>query len=268
MATYIHPPSASRLAPPADTSGASLLPRYNPALLHRVLPVEQRIAIDINGCFAGAIRVLPEATRECVIGWAFLHRFIEASSTITTITSTRSRVSLMVDSGVDIERRRASAVDWSSNDSASSPGDERLRISAQIPRRPVMAGIDAVASIERAFRAFDADDRRSGYVHAALVNDTGILCLARDLTVCPAAGRVIGWVVGDEVDVSGTMLVVRGTVPAIVVDGAARLGIAIVATDAVPTAGASSAALANGQTLIGLAMSYRRGVFVDGGHVN
>jgi formate dehydrogenase accessory protein FdhD len=130
-----------------------------------------------------------------------------------------------------------------------------------------MSELDAIATCQRTFEQFDRDGARAGYIHAALSTADDVLCVARDVATASAASKVLGWTVSGTTDCAPTILVVRGMLDHLVVDAAARAGIPIVATDAVPTTDAITAGEATCTTILGLCLSHRRGLFIDGGHL-
>jgi formate dehydrogenase accessory protein FdhD len=130
-----------------------------------------------------------------------------------------------------------------------------------------MAELDAVAVFERTFDQFDDDGARAGYTHAGIATVDEIACVARDLGPDAALHKVLGWALATGADCENSALVLHGVIDAGHVEAAARAGIPIVATNAVPTTGAIDAAQLHCVTLVGLARSARRGIFVDGGHL-
>jgi formate dehydrogenase accessory protein FdhD len=230
----------------------------------RHLPRVQPLRVEINGVLAGSPRMVPDATAEFAVGWAFLHRFFEVPGQLGKVTPGAHQISLMVESGVDLDRRKAEAAGW------VAPADPvaDIDLSVRPPRAvAVMTELDAIATCQRSFEKFEQDGARAGYIHAALSTADDVLCLARDVATPPAACKVLGWAVSGTIDCGSTILVVRGMVDHLVVDAAARAGIPVVATDAVPTTGAITAGEASCTTILGLCLSHRRGLFVDGGHL-
>jgi len=242
------------------------LPRLDAQKLKRHLPECRRIRIEINGVLAGAPVVVPDAVSEFAIGWAFVHRFFLNADQVTRVSSTASYVSLMIDSGVDLDRARYEAIGWvRRQDFDIQATSER---SSRSPRAvTVMSEMDAISTCHRSFERFELDGARAGYRHVALVTADDILCIARDVVNEAAAAKVFGWALPNNVDCTASMLVVRGILDVSMVESAARAGIPIVATDAVPTAAAIDAAEASCTTILGLALSHRRGLFADGGHL-
>ena len=262
-------PNPSSLPDQPTRSSAArgpVLPRLDVQKLKRHLPECRRIRIEINGFLAGAPVVVPDAVSEFAIGWAFVHRFYLNSDQITRVSSTASYVSLMIDSGVDLDRARYEAIGWVPRQ------DLEVQATSERSSRPpravtVMTEIDAISTCHRSFERFELDGARAGYQHVALVTADDILCIARDVVSEAAAAKVFGWALPNNVDCTASMLVVRGILDVLMVESAARAGIPIVATDAVPTAAAIDAAEASCTTILGLARSHRRGLFVDGGHL-
>lgn len=251
-------------APEVGARG-SVLPRLDARRLDPHLPRSQTIRIEINGILAGAPTALPDAVSEFATGWAFFQRFFDEPGQLTRVSMSGNRVSLMVESGVDIERARFAAIGWASPRDLFADGDPER--SSRTPRAvPVMTELDAIATCQRCFARFEEDGAQAGYRHAALATADNVLCIARDLANDAAAAKVVGWALSHAGDRSASMLVIRGIVDATIVEGAARAGIPIVATDAVPTVAAIAAAESTCTTTLGLALSFRRGLFADGGH--
>ncbi len=252
--------------PPPPMARGRVLPRLDVQKLKRHLPDCRRIRIEINGVLAGAPVVVPDAVPEFAIGWAFVHRFFRNADQVTKVSSTASYVSLMIDGGVDLDRARYEAIGWiPRRDIEIEAAGGR---SARSPRAvTVMSEMDAISTCRRAFERFDDDGARAGYRHVALATADDILCIARDVVSDAAAAKVFGWALPNHIDCSASMLVVRGILDDQLVDGAARAGIPIVATDAVPTAAAIAAAEASCTSILGLALSHHRGLFADGGHL-
>jgi len=260
--------AAKQHAPPAAGAAVrgAILPRLDAQKLNRHLPRCQAIRIEINGILAGAPAALPDAVSEFAIGWAFLQRFFLTADQVTRVSATGSRVSLMVDGGVDLDRARYEAIGWIPRLDAQDAGAGDR--SSRRPRAvPVMSELDAISTSRTTFARFEEDGARAGYRHAALATADDVLCIARDLVGDVAAAKVLGWALPNAVDRSASMLVVRGILDEPLVTGAARAGIPIVATDAVPTVAAIAAADAMCISILGLALSHRRGLFADGGHL-
>jgi len=229
----------------------------------------RRIRIDINGCLAGSPPCVPEAIVEYAIGWAFANRFFDAPSELGKITSTSERVSMMVESGADLDRRRYEAIGWIDEADrelhATWEGDGR---SARAPRAvSFVDDLDVLTACERVYQRFDADGTRFGFIHAAMVTDDAIVCVARDLTTEAAATKILGWALQGSEDLADSMLVVRGVVDAPLIRAVSRAGITVVITDAVPTRSAVALARATCMTILGLALSHRRALFTDGGQI-
>lgn len=251
---------------PQPMARGRVLPRLEVQKLKRHLPECRRIRIEINGVLAGAPTVVPDAVSEFAIGWAFVHRFFLTADQVTKVSSTASYVSLMIDSGVDLDRARYEAIGWiPRRDIEVAAAGGR---SSRSPRAvAVMSEMDAISTCRQAFERFDDDGARAGYRHVALATPDDILCIARDVVSDAAAAKVFGWALPNHVDCSASMLVVRGILNDQLVESVARAGIPIVATDAVPTAAAIAAAEASCTSILGLALSHRRGLFADGGHL-
>ncbi len=215
---------------------------------------------------AGTPTVTPDAVREFAIGWAFHHRFFQDPEHLTHVSSSAHHVSLMIDGGADLDRLRYEAIGW-----IARPDDDAEAGVTHSTRAPhavsVMTEMDAIATCRLAFQRFDEDGGRAGYRHVALASADEILCIARDVDSEAAAAKVFGWALPNRVDCGSGLLIVRGILDAPLVESAARAGIPIVATDAVPTAAAIAAAVASCTSILGLALSHRRGIFADGGHL-
>jgi formate dehydrogenase accessory protein FdhD len=243
-----------------------VFPRLDLTRISPHLPQTQRIRIEINGCLCGAPLAIPDAVTEFATGWAFANRFFDRHDQVSKISATATHVSLMVAAGCDLDRRRYEAIGWIPRqdliDADGLPRAERL------PRAvPVMTELDAVSVFERTFGQFDDDGARAGYTHAGLATVEEVTCVARDLGPDAALYKVLGWALASGAGCESSALVLHGVVDAGQVEAAARAGIPIVATDAVPTTGAIDVAKHHCITLVGLARSTRRGVFVDGGHL-
>ncbi len=259
---------AARSSPSAPPSGARgpILPRLDAQKLKRHLPECRRIRIEINGVLAGAPILVPDAVSEFAIGWAFLHRFFLNADQVTRVSSTASHVSLMIEGGLDLDRTRYEAIGWIPRRDleVETEGDR----SARQPRSvSTMTEMDAISTCRRSFEHFDGDGARVGYRHVALATEDDILCIARDVVNESAAAKIFGWALPNHIDCSASILVVRGILDLPVVESAARAGIPVVATDAVPTAAAIASAARSCTSILGLALSHRRGLFVDGGHL-
>jgi FdhD protein len=230
------------------------------------LPQLQRIRIEINGCLCGAPLAIPDAVTEFATGWAFANRFFDSHDQVSRVSATDTHVSLMIAGGCDLDRRRYEAIGWIPRqdliDAAGQPQAERRPHAV-----PVMNELDAVSVFERTFGQFDDDGARAGYIHAGLATVDEVTCVARDLSPESALHKVLGWALASGAECENSALVLHGVIDAGPVEAAARAGIPIVATDAVPTTGAVDAAKHHCTTLVGLARSSRRGVFVDGGHL-
>ncbi len=260
------PAGSTGQVPHASPARGPLLPRLDLQKLKRYLPECRRIRIEINGVLAGTPILVPDAVPEFAIGWAFIHRFFLTADQVTRVSSTESHVSLMIESGVDLDRARYEAIGWIPRQDldVETAGDR----SSRVPRAvSTMTEMDAISTCRRAFERFDGDGARAGYRHVALATADNILCIARDVVSEAAAAKVLGWALPNRIDCSASILVVRGILDVPMVESAARAGIPVVATDAVPTAAAIAAAETSCTSILGLALSHRRGLFADGGHL-
>ena len=264
MAMY--PDADGVAAPGASRVRGPILPRLEIGRLKRHLPDARMIRIEINGCLCGAPLAIPDAVSEFATGWAFAHRFFESPDQLGRVSATSSHVSLMVQGGVDLDRARYEAIGWIPRQDLEAAGatGQSDRLARAVS---VMPEMDAIASCQGAFRRFDDDGARVGYIHAGIATADEVKCVARDLHVHAAVHKVLGWIIAGPVDCSSALLAVRGVVDEHIVEAASRAGIPIVATDAVPTTSAIAAAAESCTTIIGLALSHRRGLFADGGHL-
>jgi formate dehydrogenase accessory protein FdhD len=234
--------------------------------LKRHLPARRRVRIEINGILAGAPLVVPDAVQEFAIGWAFSQRFLSSHAELGKVSSTASHVSLMIDSGIDIERTKYESIGWIRR--VDLEVDLATGRSERSPRAvAVMTEMDAVSTVKASFDRFMEDGTRAGFIHAALATEDDVVCMARDVESAAATQKVLGWAVSTDADCSASMLVVRGIIDDQLVEAASRAGIPIVVTDAVPTADAIAVAERSCTTIFGLALSHRRGLFADGGHI-
>ena len=243
-----------------------VLPRLDVQKLNRYLPRRHGIRIEINGVLAGTPMAVPDAVTEFAIGWAFMNRFFSEPEQIGRTSATASHVSLMLDGGADLERLKYEAIGWIPR------ADHAMGQDADVSERrarsvAVMSELDAIASSKATFERFDRDGAKAGYLHAGLATGDDVACIARDLESSAAVAKVLGWALTSACERSESMLVVRGVLDVNVVEAASRAGIPIVATDAVPTVGAIEAADLCCVSILGLAQSHRRGLFVDGGHL-
>ncbi len=252
----------SEVAPSSPARGP-VLPRLDVQKLKRHLPECRRIRIEINGLLAGAPVLVPDAVPEFAIGWAFVQRFFLTANQVTRVSSTASHVSLMIEGGFDLDRARYEAIGWIPRRDleVETVSDRSARAVA------TMTEMDAISTCRRAFEHFDGDGAKAGYRHVALATADDILCIARDVVSESAAAKVFGWALPNRIDCSASILVVRGILDAPMVESASRAGIPVVATDAVPTAAAITSAESSCTSILGLALSHRRGLFVDGGHL-
>lgn len=245
-----------------NTPRGPVFPRLDLARIERHLPQPQRIRIEINGCLCGAPLAIPDAVIEFATGWAFANRFFDSYDQVSTISEATTHVSLMVAGGCDLDRRRYEAIGWIPRQDLVD--GEAVPPAGRLPRAvAVMSELDGIEMIEQAFQQFDQDGARAGYTHAAIATADEAACVARDLGPEAAVQKVLGWALAGGIECETSALVIHGIVGADQVEAAGRAGIPIVATDAVPTTGAVSMAQHQCVTLIGLARSTRRCVFVD-----
>lgn len=241
-------------------SSVPRLARYEPGVVAE-LPDEGLLRIEINGVLAGAVHCLPDAQAELALGWAFLHGFFAGPDDIDSVTVHDGRVSLMLGTGVDLDTRRLAAVGW-----RDAPDDDSS--GAEPSAEPFAIHADVLFDLVRdALRAMSADRSRDGFVHAAAASDTTVHCVARDLTVDNAVAKILGWMLRDGRDAGSRVLLTRGIVDRLVVAAAARLGVALVVTTGIPTAGAFREAIGRELSLLGMAAHQRPGLLVDAGHV-
>lgn len=236
------------------------LARFEPGVVAE-LPEEGWLRIEINGVLVGAIHCLPDAQAELALGWAFLHGFFAGPDDVDSVTVHDGRVSLMLSTGVDLDARRLAAVGWrdalTEEDSGSGPAAEPFVIHADI----------LFDLVRDALRAMAADRSRDGFVHAAIASDAMVHCVARDMTVDNAVAKILGWKLRDGREADSPVLLVRGIVDRLVVAGAARLGVGLIATTGIPTADAFREATGREVSILGMAANQRPGLLVDAGHV-
>jgi formate dehydrogenase assembly factor FdhD len=226
----------------------------------RELPDECLIRVDVNGCLAGTVLAIPDAPRELATGWAFMYGFFDTRDELGRVTVDVDRVSVMVESGENIDRRRLEAVGWAEPAPMSGPEPAE--------GEPYSLGeAELLQLIETAWQTFRRDGGNDGYLHVAVASGTDIKCIARDRTIDMAAAKVLGWSLlnGREDDIS--VLIVRGIVGRRLVEAAARLGISVIVTSAIPTIEAYRAATGLSLSIIGMAMSRSIGLLIDGGHI-
>lgn len=277
-----HFPSSPPVAPVPDASwrlgasgvreqdGACLtagewFARPEPRQMLRSLPDVLTVRIEVNGCLVGAAECLAEASREFAVGWTFIHRFYSAPDQIGTVSGSSARVAMMVDSGEDLDRRKLEAAGWTTWD--EDDGD-RSEASSRLPRTvPFVSQHDVIALSERAFARFDVDGRTSGLACAALAQGDELDVIARDIAPRGALAKILGWIMMNQSDGPGSILIVCGLIDERMVDAISRAGIGVIVTDGEPTAAAARRASSLGITVIGLVMSHRRAFFADGGHV-
>lgn len=236
------------------------LARYEPAVIAE-LPGESILRIEVNGELAGAARCFADAPGEFSLGWAFMHGFFDPSDTIDSVTVHQDRVSLMIQTQVDVRRRRLQAVGWTDEHDPSEP-------IGTLRQAPFVVHADILMDIVReAFGVMARDRSRDGFVHAAAASETDIHCVARDIDTESAVAKILGWMLRDGRRVDTPMLIVRGMMNRMVVDAAGRLGVSLLATSAIPTADAFREAIGREITVLGMAASQHPGLLVDAGHV-
>lgn len=245
------------------------VPRLDWARVCRHLPDRRRIRIDINGHLAGSPSCVPDAVNEFAVGWAFLNRFFSAPRELSKVTAVSHGVAIMVESGVDMDRRRHEAIGWTDNGEQDDflPSTGPPLAPGSVHAGPMIDDLDLLSLCERAFQRFDADGAGVGYVHSSLCTRDDMVCIARDLSTEASAAKVLGWTLQGDHHIGPPILIVRGVVDAAVIGASARAGVGVVATDAVPTRAAVELAGRTCTSVLGLAMSHRRALFADGGHV-
>jgi formate dehydrogenase accessory protein FdhD len=242
------------------SASVARLARFEPGVI-AALPKESSLHIEVNGVLAGAVNCLPDAPAELALGWAFMHGFFGANDTIDSITEDEDRVSLMVQTVSDVDRRRIEAVGWVERSPAPDARD-------LVQRDPFAIHIDVLMDVVRTgIKAMTADRARDGYVHAAIASDTSIHCVARDQSAELAVSKVVGWMLRDGRELDSHILLVRGMVDRAIVSAASRLGVPVLATTGVLTAPAFREATGEGMSVVGMVGSSRPGLLVDGGHV-
>lgn len=216
--------------------------------------------VDVNGVFAGSILAIPDCPRELAAGWAFMHGFFGGDVTPDRVTVDGDRVSIMVASGEDLDRRRLEVVGWAEAQPSDGPDierDEPFSIDAQ----RLLDVLDAT------WHAFRQDGAGEGYIHAAAASADRVCCVARDTNIQMAVAKIFGWMVLERHGVLPEMLIVNGIVERQVVDAAARLGVEVIATGSMPTADAFRAATGSGVSMVGMATSPAARLLIDAGHV-
>lgn len=226
----------------------------------RMLPEQRRLRIDVNGVFAGSILAVPDCPRELAVGWAFMHGFFEVDDVPDCVTVDGDRISVMVASGEDIDRRRLEAVGWAE----AQPMDRR---DTNRDEPFVLDAADLLDILDAAWHAFRHDGSGEGYVHAATASTDQVDCVARDTGIHMAAAKVFGWMVLDSQVLPPPVLILNGQVDRQVVDVAAGLGMEVIATSGMPTADAFRAATGHGLSMVGMATSRAARLLVDAGHV-
>jgi formate dehydrogenase accessory protein FdhD len=241
-------------------SSVARLARYEPGVVAE-LPDESALHVEINGILAGVIHCIPDAPSALAVGWAFMHGFFAPEDSIGSVTVHDDRVSLMVASGCDIDARRVEAVGWRES---SGPAD----VSPEPGREPfIIHGEVLIEQVREALKVMARDRSRDGFVHAAIMSDSAIHCVARDLTTEAAVAKVLGWLIRDGQELDTPILFVRGMVDRKIVASAGSLGMSLIATSGVPTADAFREATGREISLLGMATNQRPGLLVDAGHV-
>ena len=236
------------------------LARYDVGVVEE-LPEESMLRIEVNGILAGAVHCLPDAPAELALGWAFMHAFFRHGDPIDSLTIHDGRVSLMIGTGQDIDRRRHEAVGW--RDQPDEP--EVMPVSHTEPL--VVHGSVLVDLVRQAVKVMAKDRSRDGFVHAAITSDSAVHCVARDMTVEMAVAKVLGWLIRDGAELATPILIVRGMIDRGVVAAASDLGVSLLVTTGIPTAGAFREATGRGISILGMATNQRPGLLVDAGHV-
>lgn len=234
--------------------------RFTPGIIAE-LPETRPLRIDVNGVLAGTIDAIPDALRELAAGWTFMHGFYDRSSHLCRVTVRDDRLSVMVESGEDIDLRRLEAVGWAEFTPLPSPevaSEERFQISEP----------DLIDIIDATWHAFRKDRGSEGYIHAALAATGDIQCIARDRVQEPSIAKVFGWKVLEGKDVSTPMLFVRGIPNRRIVEAAARLGISMIVSDGIPTNEAFRGGIGASMSIVGMSTARTIGLFVDAGHLS
>jgi formate dehydrogenase accessory protein FdhD len=241
-------------------STVTRLARYEVGVVSE-LPEESSLRVEINGVLAGSIRCLPDAPAELAIGWTFMHGFFSPGDLIESVTVDGDRVSLMIGTPVDIDYRRLVAVGWREHE------DDEVGAPMELPE-PFVIHADVLVEIVRdAIRVMAKDRSRDGFIHAALATEQGPHCVARDLTVQAAVAKVLGWRLREGSVTEAPILVVRGMVDRSIIAAVGSLGVSIVVTSGIVTAGAFREALGREVSILGMATNQRPGLLVDAGHV-
>ena len=225
----------------------------------QVLPDEHLFRIEINGSLAGTVLAIPDAPRELAAGWAFMYGFFDARTDVGRISVEGDRISVMVSSGVDVNRKRLETVGWVEPSSPTDVDPSRDQFT--------MSETDLVDLIDTSWKAFRQDGGTDGFLHVAVSSGNRISCIARDRTIDVAAAKVLGWSLLTDQEQQPSVLITRGIVGRRLVEAASRLGISVIVTSAIPTIEAYRAAAGLSLTLIGMAMSKLIGLLIDGGHI-
>lgn len=235
------------------------LVRFAPDIVDE-LPVARPLRIDVNGCLAGTVLAIRDAPRELGAGWSFMYGFFGLNDDLDRVSVSGDRISVMVASGQDIDRRRLEAAGWAEPQPLPAPRSPR--------GEPLRIGETALLElIDATWHAFRGDGATDGYIHAAVTSDRYVHCIARDLTTDIAAAKVLGWVILHGREQETTVMAVCGVVDRRLIETVARLGISLVVTSAIATADALRAANGLSLSIVGLALSRTPGLFVDSGHI-
>ena len=224
------------------------------------LPEPRLLRIDVNGSLAGTMLALPDAPRELAAGWSFMHGFYNLIDQLDCVTVDGNRISVMVESGQDVDVRRLEAVGWAPPrylQHAKRTEGERFHIDE----------LTLTGLIDATWDAARRDGAADGYIHVAVASAQSVHCIARDLTTGVAAAKVLGWTILEGAERNLSVLLTRGVVERRLIEAAARLGISVVVTSGVPTADAFRAANRLVLTIVGMAMSKTPAILVDGGHI-
>lgn len=224
------------------------------------LPDERLLRIDVNGRFAGTVLATPDAPRELAAGWSFMYGFFDLTDDLGCVTVAGDRVSVMVESDEDIDVCRLQAVGWA--EAQPLPAADVLH------RAPFRIGETALLRlIDTTLDAFRRDGAADGYHHVAATSGDDVYCIARDRTTDMATAKVLGWMILDGRERETPVLMVRGIVDRRLVEAAARLGISMIITSAIPTADAFRAASRLSLSIVGMALTRTAGLLVDAGHI-
>ena len=235
------------------------LARFAPDIVGE-LPDDRLLRLEVNGRFAGTILAIPDAPRELAVGWSFMYGFFDLTDDLGCVTVAGDRVSVMVESGEDVDVRRLQAVGWAEAQPLPAP-DVRQRTPFRIGERALLRLIDTT------WDAFRRDGAADGYHHVAATSGDDVHCIARDLTADMAVAKVLGWMILHGRERETPVLVVRGIVDRRLIEAAARLGISMIITSAIPTVDAFRAAAGLSLSIVGMALTRTAGLLVDSGHI-